>query len=306
MYFNPNTGVAAIGIVKIEGKDYLFDNNGVMQDYAGTTIINGKKYWFSTENASLKSGWLNLGNMKLYFDPTTYAAYTSIVATIDGIIYEFDSNGCVTKCFVEEDYFKSYEISDEIFARIYGDDKSFKTYCTVPRSDLRYIKLLHWGFDEKIHEGELIVNKAVAEDIVEIFRELYENKYQIKQMVLVDNYNADDRASIAANNTSAFNFRTVTDNPNVLSYHGMGAAIDINPINNPYVWYDANGRLRWEDPDADLYLDRYASDAARRHMINHNDLCYKLFIQHGWKWGGDWSGTIDYQHFEKTIVNYSL
>lgn len=98
MYFNYETGTAAVGITRIDGKDYLFNHDGVVQDYAGTTIVNGKKYWFSTDNASLKSGWLNLGNAKLYFDPTTYAAYTSTTATIDGIEYEFDSNGCARQC----------------------------------------------------------------------------------------------------------------------------------------------------------------------------------------------------------------
>lgn len=98
MYFDYETGAAAVGITHIDGKDYLFNNDGVIQDYAGTTVINGKKYWFSTDNASLKSGWLNLGNAKLYFDPATYAAYTSTTATIDGITYKFDSNGCAKKC----------------------------------------------------------------------------------------------------------------------------------------------------------------------------------------------------------------
>lgn len=98
MYFNPKTGAAAVGIVNIDGKDYLFDNNGVVQDYAGTAVVNGRKYWFSTDNASLKSGWLDLGNVKMYFDTTTYAAYTSTKATIDGFTYEFDSNGCVKNC----------------------------------------------------------------------------------------------------------------------------------------------------------------------------------------------------------------
>ena len=97
MYFVPETNTASIGIVNIDGKDYLFNNDGVMQNFAGTTVVNGKKYWFSTDDASLKSGWLSLGNVKLYFDPTTYAAYTSTTATIDGITYEFDSNGCATK-----------------------------------------------------------------------------------------------------------------------------------------------------------------------------------------------------------------
>lgn len=201
-------------------------------------------------------------------------------------------------------YFKSYEISDDIFERIYGDNKSYKTYCTVPREDLRYLKLLHRGFDGNIHVGELMVNKALADEILEIFTILFQNDYQIESMYLVDDFDADDRSSIDANNTSAFNFRTITDNPDVLSYHAMGVAIDINPINNPYIWLDENGSWTYEDRDAELYLDRDAEDAEERHMINHDDLCYKLFIERGYTWGGDWDDPKDYQHFEKAVVNY--
>ena len=203
-------------------------------------------------------------------------------------------------------YFKSYEISDDIFERIYGDNKSYKTYCTVPREDLRYLKLLHRGFDGKVHVGELMVNKAIADELLEIFMILFQNDYQIESMYLVDDFDADDRSSIDANNTSAFNFRTITDNPDVLSYHAMGVAIDINPINNPYIWLDENGSWTYEDRDAELYLDRNASDAAIRHMINHDDLCYKLFTERGYTWGGDWDDPKDYQHFEKSVVNYSM
>ena len=199
-------------------------------------------------------------------------------------------------------YFVSYEISDGVFARIYGDDKSYKTYCTVPREDLRYIKLLHYGFDGNIHVGELMVNTLLADEVCEIFRILFENKYQIEKMYLIDNYNADDLASIADNNTSAFNYRLVTGG-DYLSNHAGGCAIDINPINNPYVWYE-NGELTWGDPDAGFYLDRDAADAHERHMINHNDLCYKLFAERGWGWGGDWENPIDYQHFEKVVATY--
>ncbi len=202
-------------------------------------------------------------------------------------------------------YFQSYEISDTVFARIYGDDKSFKTYCTVPREDLRYLKLLHRGFDGEIHVGELMVHHLLAEEICEIFRILFENDYQINKMFLVDEYQADDLASIADNNTSAFNFRVVTGGT-TLSLHGMGCAIDINPINNPYITYDAYGNPHWEDPDADLYLDRNAPDAYERHMINHQDLCYQLFTERGYTWGGDWANPADYQHFEKAVAYYSF
>lgn len=204
-----------------------------------------------------------------------------------------------------DQYFQSYEISDTVFERIYGDDKSYKTYCTVPREDLRYIKVLHRGFDGEIHVGELIIHQLLAGDICEIFRELFENDYQIERMLLVDEYQADDEASIAANNTSAFNFRAVTGGT-TLSLHGMGCAIDINPINNPYIMYDEYGNAYWEDLDAELYLDRNAPDAAERHMINHEDLCYRLFAEHGFSWGGDWANPSDYQHFEKAVAYYSF
>lgn len=92
MYFDPETYVAKVGMSEIDGKMYLFNNNGVMQNYAGTTVIDGKKYWFSLDNASLKTGWLTLGNFQLYFDPETYVAATG-VTEIDGKTYLFDSNG---------------------------------------------------------------------------------------------------------------------------------------------------------------------------------------------------------------------
>ena len=200
-------------------------------------------------------------------------------------------------------YFVAYPISDTVWARIYGDDKSYKTYCTVPRDDLRYVKLLYTGFDGSTYVGELMVNSAVSDDIVYIFKTLFENKYPIYKMVLVDEYAADDDMSIAANNTSAFNYRNVTGGTTP-SNHAFGVAIDINPINNPYIWFDEEGNTCWEDPDADLYLDRDAADAYERHMINTSDLCYRLFTERGWTWGGSWSGPIDYQHFEKPIVAY--
>lgn len=197
-------------------------------------------------------------------------------------------------------YFKSYEISDSVFERIYGDNRSYKTYCTVPREDLRYVKVLYRGFDGITYIGEVMVNALLADDITEIFRELYLNDYPIERMVLVDEYDADDNLSIANNNTSAFNYRPITGGTTP-SNHAYGCAIDINPKNNPYIEYDDYGNPYWYDADAELYLDRDAPDAYERHMINHEDLCYRLFTERGWSWGGDWSNPVDYQHFEKPI-----
>ncbi len=199
-----------------------------------------------------------------------------------------------------EDFFRSYEISDAVFDRIYGDDRSYKTDCTVPREDLRYIKVLYFDFNGEIRVGELMVNAMVADDITSIFLELFRNSYPIEQMVLIDEYGADDDLSIAHNNTSAFNYRPVTGGTTP-SNHAYGCAIDINPKNNPYVMYDENGEPHWYDVDVELYLDRDAPDAHERHMIDHEDLCCQLFLERGWTWGGDWENPVDYQHFEKPV-----
>lgn len=197
-------------------------------------------------------------------------------------------------------YFNNYEISDALFDRIYGDDRSYKTYCTVPRSDLRYVKVLYRGFDGATYVGELMVNYLVADEITEIFRELYLNDYPIELMLLVDDFGADDDLSIANNNTSAFNYRSITGGTTP-SNHAYGCAIDINPKNNPYIEYDANGDPIWYDADVEYYLDRDAPDAYERHMITHDDLCFRLFSEYGWSWGGDWTNPVDYQHFEKPV-----
>jgi hypothetical protein len=181
------------------------------------------------------------------------------------------------------------DIKDRINGKSYGKD------CSVPYEDLRYVKVLYWGFDEEIHEGELIVNKAIAEDIADIFKELYENKYPIEKMVLVDEYEADDNASMTANNSSAFNYRTIDDGSGRLSNHSYGLAIDINPLYNPYV-RKINGEIVVSPDNGAEYADRSQSCS---YFIKEDDICYKAFTSRGFTWGGDWKNTKDYQHFQK-------
>ena len=301
LYFDPSTYTASVGLKEIEGKHYIFDTNGVLYAKVGTPVVEGYKYWFN-EDGSLNSGWLHLGDWEMYFDPVTFRGAVGY-QEIDGENYFFDDNGVlISKGEVIDQnnldkYFKINEISDAVFSRIYGDNKSFKTYCTVSRDDLRYLELLYVGFDGKTHRGELIVNKLIANDIIKIFKTLYQCGYQINSIKLVDDFNADDIASVAANNTSAFNYRRVENSADI-SNHSYGLAIDINPINNPYLWYDENGNLVGEDPDWELYVDR-ETNAAERHVINEDDLCYKLFKMCGFTWGGEWGNPIDYQHFQK-------
>ena len=114
-------------------------------------------------------------------------------------------------------------------------------------------------------------------------------------MVLIDNYNAQDDPSMEANNSSCFNFRFIAGTT-TLSNHSMGMAIDINPLYNPYVKQRTNGTLYVSPGSGRPYADR---NRQCDYKIDHNDLCYKLFKQHGFTWGGDWTSLKDYQHFEK-------
>lgn len=106
----------------------------------------------------------------------------------------------------------------------------------IGREDLRYLRLLYYGFDDETHVGELITNVAIADEILEIFQELYENQYPIEKMLLIDEYGGDDDLAVADNNTSCFNYRVVAGSTK-LSRHALGMAIDINPFYNPYVTY---------------------------------------------------------------------
>jgi hypothetical protein len=183
------------------------------------------------------------------------------------------------------------EITDGIFERIKG--KSFKDNCTVPREDLRYLHVLHKDLDGKTHEGEMIVNYHIAEDVLDILKQLYRADYPIEKMVLVDEYDADDEASMEDNNSSSFNFRFISHTTRV-SKHGLGLAVDINTLYNPYTKV-VDGERIIEPVTGEPYLDR---DADFPYKIDENDLCYKLFIEKGFEWGGSWKDRKDYQHFE--------
>lgn len=190
-----------------------------------------------------------------------------------------------------DDFYIS-EIPDDIFARMQG--KSYKEDCTVPREDLRYVHVRHMGFDGEAKDGELVVNKAIADDVLAIFEELYKADYPIEKVRLVDEYDADDEASMSDNNSSAFNFRFISHTTRI-SKHGLGMAVDINTRYNPYV-KTVDGKLSIEPANGADYVDR-SKDFP--HKIDHEDLCYKLFKEHGFTWGGDWTHSKDYQHFER-------
>lgn len=171
--------------------------------------------------------------------------------------------------------------------------------CTVPYDDLRYVGLKYIDFDGQEQIGELICNKAIAQDMVEIFYELYQNDYRLERVRLIDEYGGDDTASMADNNTSCFNYRVVDGTTN-LSKHAYGLAIDVNPYYNPYVVFGKNndGSDYISPPGSEVYADR---SQGFPYKIDENDLCYRLFTEHGFTWGGNWNSSKDYQHFQKKI-----
>ena len=229
-------------------------------------------------------------------NPENTANSTTSVAAVDSFCYE--------------------ELTDEVKARITGISYpiteeeadslaipavnliSDPAALQISYDDLRYLKVLYYDFDGNVQEGELICNVSIAEDLKEIFYELYRNQYPIQSIRLIDDYNGDDTASMEANNTSCFNYRVV-DGTTSLSKHALGCAIDINPFYNPYVVFDktGNGQDYISPKGSEIYADRSKEFA---YKIDEQDLCYRLFKEHGFTWGGDWNSCKDYQHFQKT------
>lgn len=189
--------------------------------------------------------------------------------------------------------FTATRIPDSVFVRMRG--RSFPEHCTVARGDLCYLRLSHWTSNTTERVGEMVCNKAIADDLLDIFRQLYEAHYIIESIRLIDDYEADDEQSMRANNTSCFCFRSVAGS-NKLSRHSMGMAVDINPLYNPCVRLTAGGIRTVQPGTATPYADRRGHFPMK---ITKRDQACRLFTSHGFHWGGAWRSVKDYQHFEK-------
>ena len=200
---------------------------------------------------------------------------------------------CLSVIGMAAQVFSVQPIPDSVFQRMQG--RSWPEGCTVRRADLRYLRLSHVDADKKEHVGEMVCNKAIANDLLEIFRELYRQKYPIQHIRLIDDYEADDERAMRDNNTSSFCYRKISGSTK-LSKHAMGMAVDINTLYNPYVRTGKDGRRIVEPATAVKYVDRRKSFP---YKIVKGDLLYRLFLQHGFKWGGSWRPVKDWQHFEK-------
>lgn len=172
---------------------------------------------------------------------------------------------------------------------------SYRENPDISLDDLRYVRIIHYDFNGQLQEGELIVNQRIAYPTMKAFYELYKWEYPLESVRLVDDYEGSDELSMEANNSSAFNYRTV-EGRTQLSKHALGLAIDINPKINPYVRED-----EYFPKNATDYLERNPQLCKGEHadkMIHKKDIAYKIFKRNGFSWGGDWKDSKDYQHFE--------
>lgn len=184
-------------------------------------------------------------------------------------------------------------ISNQVYQRMLG--KSYPANCPVDLSELRYLRVLHYDAQGKTHSGEIVCNHLIAEDLLDIFQQLYQAHYPIERMHLIDDYDADDERSMTANNTSCFCFRAIAGSQR-LSKHARGLAIDINPLHNPCIKSRKDGSTLIQPKAGQKYTNR---NKKTNYQIRKDDLCYQLFIAHGFSWGGNWRSSKDYQHFEK-------
>ena len=168
---------------------------------------------------------------------------------------------------------------------------SWRPGCPVALRDLRVLRLSHWGFDGKARTGRLIVHREAARKLVQVFRDLYTARFPIRRMVPVDAYGASDFRSIEADNTSGFNCRYV-EGTTRWSNHAYGTAVDVNPIENPYV---SGGRT--SHTASRPYVVR---TPRRPGMAYEGGALVRAFDRIAWGWGGRWTSVKDYQHFSAT------
>ena len=217
---------------------------------------------------------------------------SNIETSLNEVIENVSFTSAIVESQNDSPIFSSQDIPNDIYEKMLGNSIPLEYKSKVNLDNLSYLKLSYFGFDNQPHVGEMIVNSKLSNDVLSIFQELYDIKYPIEKIKLIDEYNANDESSMSDNNTSCFCYRVISGTTS-LSNHAKGTAIDINPLYNPYI---ANGYV--SPASASIYANRNLHSA---YQINQNDELYKIFTKYGWSWGGNWSGKKDYQHFEKNI-----
>lgn len=250
----------------------------------------GAMLYFGSKADTPAGGTIDSGNATGTYESTAPTYQNVSNGILDGV-EDSTEDGAGN---IDNKYYSDFYVSDipsSVWKNMQG--KSYTEGCPVEKNELRYVHVLYVDFAGRTSDGELIVNKLIADDVLDIFRQLYEAEYPIEKIALIDEYDGDDELSMSDNNTSAFNFRMIAGTDTV-SKHGMGLAVDVNPFYNPQVKETGNG-IKVSPEDAISYADR---DVDFLYKIDHDDLCYRLFTEHGFAWGGEWETNKDYQHFE--------
>ena len=173
---------------------------------------------------------------------------------------------------------------------------TYQKECPVSLDDLRIVNVKYLGFDDKEHFGDIVVHKDISLEVSQIFEELLAINYPIRKIFPIEKYNGDDFESIEDDNTSAFNCRKA-EGSTKYSKHSYGKAIDINPLENPYVYKD--GTTSHKDSVKYLIREENNDSIENKAVLTSSSQAVQIFKKYGWKWGGDWKNIKDYQHFNK-------
>ena len=276
---------------------------------ADTWIVNSVQEYFKNEDITIRpeehdedaSSWKKTVNRKITYKATPGGEVK------EEIVSNNSSNNTVDPDSITGNIGTATEIPEEIKDKMRG--KSYKeeyaSIVGITWDDLRYCQIPYIDFNGNRQIGEMILNKSVAEDALDIFEELYNIGYPIEKMRLIDEYNASDYQSIEDNNTSAFNMRGTNGSeitPGNVSNHSKGVCIDINPQMNPWIDGDTgqgtheNAREYWNRD-----YTQWSNETAKKAYIGEDSEIYRIFTAHGWRWlgGGKESGNSDTQHFDK-------
>lgn len=294
--------IAAIFIVVIVMSKLVQSNSLTLQEYAqqnpeltGQNTDKNDDYEndskdSSSEEASKSAADELTGNLQN--EDTIQTISTLVGASLNGDTME-ESRFSYTESFYRED------LSEDLQEYITG--VSFPANADelgLSADDLQYVHILCYGFDGKLAEGELICHEYIAQDLLEIFYELYRNEYRIGKVTLLETYDGNINAAWADNNSFCLGYTGETTKDNV-SKHTLGLAVDINPLYNPVVGFDSEGNEAVTPAEAISYAER---DKSFPYKITEADLCYKLFSEHGFTWGGNSNSEKAYMQFRKAIA----
>lgn len=173
---------------------------------------------------------------------------------------------------------------------------TYQKECPVSLDDLRVVNVKYLGFDEKEYFGDIVVHKDIALEVSIIFEELFTINYPIRKIFPIEKYDGDDFESIEDDNTSAFNCR-LAEGSKKYSKHSYGKAIDINPLENPYVY--KNGSTSHKNSVQYLKREENQDSIEKKAILTDSSQAVQIFKKYGWIWGGDWVNIKDYQHFQK-------